>query len=64
MGTVVGIIDGTGSLGAAFGQLIVKYFYLTYSLDWNNCLKLKLELRICHDVFHDTYKLLAPNQTV
>jgi hypothetical protein len=23
MGTVVGIIDGTGSLGAAFGQLMV-----------------------------------------
>jgi hypothetical protein len=29
MGTVVGIIDGTGSLGAAFGQFIVKYFRLT-----------------------------------
>jgi hypothetical protein len=24
MGTVVGIIDGTGSLGAAFGQFIVN----------------------------------------
>ena len=25
MGTVVGIIDGTGSLGAAFGQLMVSF---------------------------------------
>lgn len=28
MGTVVGIIDGTGSLGAAFGQIAVSYLLL------------------------------------
>jgi hypothetical protein len=28
MGTVVGIIDGTGSLGAAFGQVAVINFFI------------------------------------
>jgi OPA family glycerol-3-phosphate transporter-like MFS transporter 3 len=33
MATVVGIIDGTGSLGAAFGQLLVAG--LSTKLGWN-----------------------------
>ncbi len=39
MGTVVGIIDGTGSLGAAFGQFIVKYFWLTILFRSDSLLK-------------------------
>ncbi len=54
MGTVVGIIDGTGSLGAAFGQLLVRnYCKLLMNLDWSCWVKLKLEYSFCHDVSHD-----------
>jgi hypothetical protein len=42
MGTVVGIIDGTGSLGAAFGQFIVKYFRLTVSFRSDSLLKTRV----------------------
>ena len=33
MGTVVGIIDGTGSLGAAFGQLMASIHLLKNFID-------------------------------
>ena len=55
MGTVVGIIDGTGSLGAAFGQIIVtNYFNLILLIDWNYRRKIKLGSRLRDDVLHDS----------
>lgn len=58
MGTVVGIIDGTGSLGAAFGQIIVtNHSYssnLILLIDWNYRREIKLGSRLRDDVLHDS----------
>lgn len=55
MGTVVGIIDGTGSLGAAFGQIIVtNHSNLILLIDRNYRREIKLGSCLRHDVLHDS----------
>ncbi len=61
MSTVVGIIDGTGSLGAALGQIIVSML-LIMRVDRHNIVKLGLEFSFYPDVSDDLLQLFPPYQ--
>jgi hypothetical protein len=56
MGTVVGIIDGTGSLGAALGQIIVNFYNKTnlFYIDRIGRGRRQLGLHFWHNVRYDT----------
>lgn len=62
MGTVTGIIDGTGSLGAAFGQIIVSTQWLKF-VDWSDeGLLFRVEPSLCRHGHHDLSQLIPPPQ--
>jgi len=63
MGTVVGIIDGAGSLGAAFGQLmVISSCTILIFLDWHHGVALELGHCIWHDVIYDLTQQCAAAQ--